>query len=259
MARIRLIHWNAAEAAERAARLPAHEFQVDHSQLDPAGLRALRANPPDALLIDLGRLPSHGRDVGVAMRQTRATRSIPLVFVEGDSAKVERVRQLLPDAVYTDWPNIQLALRQAVANPPSQPVVPESALAGYSGTPLPRKLGIRPGYAVAIPGAPDDFPKTLGQLPEDVVLRRRVQGRCDLIVWFVGSRRQLRERVHRYGQKAGPGGLWICWPKKASGVKSDLSERVVRETGLANGLVDFKIAAIDQTWSGLRFTRRKPR
>ena len=257
--RIRLIHWNAAEAAERAARLPTAKFHVDHAQLDPAGLRDLRANPPDALLIDLGRLPSHGRDVGVAMRQTRATRSIPLVFVEGDSAKVERVRQLLPDAVYTDWPNIQRALRQAVANPPSQPVVPESALAGYSGTPLPRKLGIRPGYAVAIPGAPDDFPKTLGQLPEDVVLRRRVQGRCDLIVWFVGSRRLLRQRVQRYGQKAGPGGLWICWPKKASGVKSDLSERVVRETGLANGLVDYKIAAIDQTWSGLRFTRRKPR
>ena len=259
MMRIRLIHWNAAEAAERAARLPAGEFQVDHAPLDTPGLRALRTNPPDALLIDLSRLPSHGRDVGVAMRQTRSTRGIPLVFVDGDPAKVERVRQLLPDAVYTDWSNIQPDLRQAIANPPSHPAVPESGLAGYSGTPLPRKLGIKPGYAVALPGAPDDFQQTLGQLPEGVVLRRRVQGRCDLIVWFVGSRRQLRQRVQRYGQKASPGGLWICWPKKASGVKTDLSERVVRETGLANGLVDYKIAAINQTWSGLRFTRRKPR
>lgn len=259
MSRIRLIHWNPAEAAERAARLPADRFEVDHAPLDTAGLRALRADPPDALLIDLGRLPSHGRDVGVAMRQTRATRGIPLVFVDGDPAKVERVRQLLPDAVYTDWPRIELALRNAIANPPSPPVVPESGLAGYSGTPLPHKLGIKPGYAVALPGVPDDFETTLGELPENVVLRRRVQGRCDLIVWFVGSRRELRRRVQRYGARAGPGGLWICWPKKASGVKSDLSERVVRETGLANGLVDYKIAAIDQTWSGLRFTRRKPR
>ena len=135
----------------------------------------------------------------------------------------------------------------------------KSSLAGYSGTPLPRKLGIKPGYAVALPGAPHDFETTLGELPDRVTLRRRVQGRCDLIVWFVGSRRELRQRVQRYGLKAGPGGLWICWPKKASGVQSDLSERVVRETGLANGLVDYKIAAIDQTWSGLRFTRRKPR
>ena len=259
MPRIRLIHWNAAEAAERAGRLSADEFRVNHAQLDTASLRDLRANPPDALLIDLGRLPSQGRDVGVAMRQTRATRTIPLVFVDGDPAKVSRVRQLLPDAVYTDWPNVRSALRQAIAQPPSDPVKPESALAGYSGTPLPRKLGIKAGYAVATPGAPDDFQATLGSLPGDVTLRRRAQGRCDLIVWFVGSRRQLRQRVERYGQKAGPGGLWICWPKKASGVKSDLSERVVRETGLANGLVDYKIASIDQTWSGLRFTRRKPR
>lgn len=259
MPRIRLIHWNAAEAAERAARLPADEFRVEHAQLNTAGLRGLRANPPDALLIDLGRLPSHGRDLGVAMRQTRATRALPLVFVAGDPGKVERVRQLLPDAVYTDWPNIQPALRRAIANPPPQPVVPESGLAGYSGTPLPRKLGIKPGYTVATPGAPDAFQTTLGTLPDDVDLRSRVQGRCDLIVWFVGSRRELRRRVQRYGARAGPGGLWICWPKKASGVKSDLSERVVRETGLAHGLVDYKIASIDQTWSGLRFTRRKPR
>ena len=259
MHRIRLIHWNADEAAERARRLPIGEYDVDHSPLDTAGLKSLRTDPPDALLIDLGRLPSHGRDVGVAMRQTKATRGIPLVFVDGDPAKVRRVRQLLPDAVFTEWPNIQPSLRKAIANPPPQPVVPESALAGYSGTPLPRKLGIKPGYAVATPGAPDDFQETLGELPENVVLRRRVQGRCDLVVWFVGSRRQLRQRVQRYGKKAGAGGLWICWPKKASGVTSDLSELVVRETGLANGLVDYKIASIDQTWSGLRFTRRKPR
>jgi len=257
MHRIRLIHWNAAEAAERAARLPADNFKVNHAQLDPSSLRDLRRNPPAALVIDLGRLPSHGRDVGVAMRKTRATRGIPLVFVDGDPAKVQRVRRLLPDAVYTNWPDVLRALRQAIASPPSNPVVPESGLAGYSGTPLPRKLGIKAGYAVATPGAPSDFHVTLGVLPDDVVLRRRVQGRCDLIVWFVGSQSQLRQRIERYGQKAGPGGLWICWPKKASGVKSNLSERVVRETGLASGLVDFKIASIDQTWSGLRFTRRK--
>ena len=165
MPRIRLIHWNPAEAAERATRLPDDEFDVDHAPLDPTGLRALRANPPDALLIDLSRLPSHGRDVGVSMRQTRATRGIPLVFVDGAPEKVEPIRQLLPDAVYTDWPNIQPALRHASANPPSQPVVLKSSLAGYSGTPLPRKLGIKPGDAVALPGAPDDFETTLANSP----------------------------------------------------------------------------------------------
>ena len=140
MTHIRLIHWNATEAQERATRLPDDEFDVDHAPLDPAGLRALRANPPDALgHRPRSRLPSHGRDVGVSMRQTRATRGIPLVFVDGDPAKVEPIRQLLPDAVYTDWSNIQPALRQAIANPPSQPVVLKSSLAGYAGTPAPTK------------------------------------------------------------------------------------------------------------------------
>ncbi len=257
MPRIRLIHWNADEAAERAARLANDEIQVDHAPLDPAGLRGLRAEPPDAVVIDLGRLPSHGRDLGAALRQTKATRFVPLVFVDGDPAKVARVRELLPDAVFADWPGIREALAHVMAHPPTVPVVPASSMAGYSGTPLPRKLGIKPGYAVALVGAPDDFERTLGELPPDVTLRRRAQGRCDLIVWFVGSRRDLERRVARFGDKAGAGGLWICWPKKASGVVSDLSERVVRETGLAHGLVDYKIASIDRTWSGLRFTRRK--
>lgn len=257
MPRIRLIHWNAVEAAERAGRLARGGLKVEHAPLDPSGLRALRADPPDAVVIDLSRLPSHGRDLGAALRQTRATRGIPLVFVDGDPAKVARVRELLPDAAFTDWSGIHETLAQATAHPPSDPVVPASNLAGYSGTPLPRKLGIKAGYAVALVGAPDDFERTLGELPPNVTLRRRAQGRCDLIVWFIGSRRDLDRRVSRYGARAGAGGLWICWPKKASGVVSDLSEGVVRETGLAHGLVDYKIASIDGTWSGLRFTRRK--
>ena len=257
MPRIRLIHWNADEAAERAARLANDEIRVDHAPLDPAGLRALRADPPDAVVIDLSRLPSHGRDLGAALRQTRATRFVPLIFADGDPAKVARVRELLPDATFTDWPGVHEALAHALAHPAAEPLVPASSMAGYLGTPLPRKLGIKPGYAVALVGAPEEFERTLGELPPDVTLRRRAQGRCDLIVWFVGSRRDLERRVVRYGARAGAGGLWICWPKKASGVVSDLSERVVRETGLAQGLVDYKIASIDQTWSGLRFTRRK--
>ena len=254
---IRLIHWSAAEAAERAPRLAQGGLRVDHAPLDPAGLKALRADPPDAIVIDLSRLPSHGRDLGAALRQVRATRGIPLVFVDGDPAKVARVREPLPDAIYTDWAGIRSALAHAMVDPPTDPVVPASNLAGYSGTPLPRKLGIKPGYAVALVGAPEGFERTLEEMPPDVTLRRRAQGRCDLIVWFVGARRDLERHTARYGAKAGAGGLWICWPKKASGVVSDLSERVVREAGLARGLVDYKVAAIDQTWSGLRFARRK--
>ena len=220
-------------------------------------LRALRADPPDAVVIDLSRLPAQGRDLGVALRRSKSTRRVPLVFVGGSRAKVAGVKQHLPDAAYGDWRGIRPTLRRAIAHPPTDPVKPASALAAYSGTPLPKKLGIKPDSVVALVGAPEGFEDLLGELPEGVTLRPRAQGRCDLIVWFAASRRELERRVARLGSVAGAGGLWIAWPKKASGVVTDLSERVVREAGLAAGLVDYKIAAIDETWSGLRFARRK--
>jgi CheY-like chemotaxis protein len=245
--RVRLIHWKPEEAEERAERLRAVGYAVDAAPLSGAFLRELRADPPAAVVIDLSRLPAQGRDVGAALRQSKSTRHIPLVFVDGEPAKVERVRKLLPDAVYTPWNRIRSSLNRAITQPPAKPVATRSTLAGYSGTPLAKKLGIKP----------DGFETNLGKLPAGVTLRRHARGRCDLIVWFCRSQAELKKRVERLGQLAGPGGLWIAWPKQASDVSSDLTQAAVRAVGLAAGLVDYKIAAIDATWSGLRFTRRK--
>lgn len=254
---VRLIHWKPEEAAEKAQRLTAAGYSVNAAPLSGAFLRELRSTPPAAVVIDLSRLPSHGRDVGAAIRQSKSTRRIPIVFVGGEPAKVQRVKELIPDAAYTTWSRIRSALKREIARPPAEPVAIESILAGYSGTPLAKKLGIKAGYSVALVGAPDDFKTTLGELPEGVVLRRQARGRCDLVVWFCKSRGELEKRVERLGSLAGLGGLWIAWPKQASGVSTDLTQAAVRAAGLAVGLVDYKIAAIDATWSGLRFTRRK--
>ena len=254
---VRLIHWKAEESEERAERLRAAGYAVNAAPLSSAFLRELREDPPAAVVIDLSRLPAHGRDVGAALRQSKSTRHIPIVFVDGEPAKVERVRKLLPDAVYTPWSRIRSSLKRAIARPPAEPVATESTLAGYSGTPLAKKLGIKPDYAVALVGGPRGFETTLGKLPAGVVLRRQARGRCDLIVWFCKSQAELKRRVESLGRLAGPGGLWIAWPKQTSGSSSDLTQAIVRATGLAAGLVDYKIAAIDATWSGLRFTRRK--
>ena len=106
-------------------------------------------------------------------------------------------------------------------------------------------------------GAPPAFESTLGELPGSVTIRRRTRGRCDLVLWFVKSGGEIERRVERMGALAGKGGLWIIWPKKASGIGTDLSQAVVRRIGLAAGLVDYKVCAVDETWSGLRFTRRR--
>ena len=133
-------------------------------------------------------------------------------------------------------------------------------MAGYSGTPLPKKLGIRAGSVVALLGAPRGFEKTLGRLPEGVVLRHDARKAAGVLLLFVTSRSDLRKRFASATRAMGePGALWIVWPKKASGVDTDLGGNEVRAFGLEAGLVDYKIAAVDATWSGLCFARRKKR
>lgn len=131
------------------------------------------------------------------------------------------------------------------------------ATAGYSGTPLVKKLGIKPGATLGLIGAPEGFDATLGELPDGVAVRRRLQGSFDVIVAFFVESSALERRLPALRGALHPdGGLWLAWPKRASGVATDLSDNVVRELGLATGLVDNKVCAIDAVWSGLRLVYR---
>ncbi|MGZ4683256.1 MAG: DUF3052 domain-containing protein [Acidimicrobiales bacterium] len=130
--------------------------------------------------------------------------------------------------------------------------------AGYSGTPLVQKLGIKAGMTVALLGAPDGFEDLLAGMPDDVTLRRRSQGHVDLAITFQTERAVLEQRlpaILRALDRAGS--LWVAWPKKASKVATDISEDTVRDVVLPIGLVDVKVCAIDQTWSGLKIMWRR--
>ncbi len=129
----------------------------------------------------------------------------------------------------------------------------------YAGVPLYQKLGIKSGYTVSLVGAPLGFRQILGELPENVVLRDGVRGQSDLTLWFAKSRTELEERLQHLRVFSKNAGLWIIWPKKTSKLQTDLGQPVVREAGIAAGMVDFKICSIDTTWSGLRFTLREKR
>jgi hypothetical protein len=131
---------------------------------------------------------------------------------------------------------------------------------GYSGTPLPRKLGIKEGAAVAFVNAPGDFAATLGESPDGVTVRDRLRGPLDVIVFFTVRRADLERRIERLRAALDPAGrLWIAWPKRASKVKTDMTEDVVRDVALPLGLVDVKVCAVDETWSGLKLMWRKDR
>jgi hypothetical protein len=255
---IRLVSWKEEEGRAKERRLGELGYQVIYEAADAGKLlKILKEDRPEALIIDLSRSPAQGRDLGVALRVRASTRHIPLVFAGGAEEKVERVKSVLPDAEFTSWELVGVALQRALTNPPASPVVPDSALAGYSGTPLPKKLGIKPSSKVLLAGAPPDFSDILGALPEGATLVNRFSEDVDLILWFVRSGQELKRDVGKWYSRVGKDGIWILWPKRSSGVASDLQQSLVRRAGLDAGLVDYKIAAVDAVWSGLKFAVRQ--
>ena len=257
--RIQLVCWNEMEAAKRAAALRLAGYRVSSEPLaNIQAIRKLRDDPPAAVVIDLNRRPSQGRDVAVAIRHQKATRHVPLVLVEGDPDKVEGIRRILPDAAFTNWGRIRSALKRAIAQPPVDPVTPRSVLDHYSGAPLKKKLGIKPESTLSLVHAPPGFEDLIAPLPPGVEVHHGLNRASDLILWFVKDRAELaRGLVRMTAAMASRGGLWIAWPKKASGMNADICHADVQRAGLDAGLMDFKIVAVDATWSALRFTRNK--
>jgi hypothetical protein len=132
------------------------------------------------------------------------------------------------------------------------------SLAGYSGTPLAKKLGIKAGDTVVLVQAPAGFERELEGLPDGVALRRRAGGHPDVVLLFTTEARDLTRRFEGLARSVWPGGsLWVAWPKRSSGVATDLDENRLREIGLPLGVVDNKVCAVTDVWSGLRFVWRK--
>jgi CheY-like chemotaxis protein len=257
MKRVRLIHFNEDDGLERRKQLEAFGFEAVYVFVEGQGLtpvlRELRASPPDAVVIDLSRLPSPGREVARALRGSKATRHVPIVFVDGEPEKVKATKALLPDAAYTTWSRAKAAIGKAIAKPVKNPINPGDVM---SGRPVVAKLGVKPGFKIALLASPKGFADSLKPLPAKVAFTARPETDADMFIGFCRNDRELQAHLLSLG-KANRQTLWLAWPKKASGVKSDVDGNVVRTTGLSAGWVDFKVCSIDDTWSGLAFKRRK--
>ena len=130
-------------------------------------------------------------------------------------------------------------------------------MAGYSSTPLAKKLGFKEGFRAGLVNPPKGFEKELGSLPDGVEICEVLRKPLDLIVLFVDSQQILKKEFPKHAQKLAHNGmLWISWPKKASGITTNLSENIIRDIGLAAGLVDVKVCAVNDIWSGLKFVYR---
>ena len=255
---VRVIGTSRTAAGTWIARLADAGYAIDRQPVTgPDDLKRLALQPPRAVVIDLERAPARGRDIALALRQRVATRRIPIVFVASDRAVFTRLKALPPETMQAAPQDVVTALASALAMPPSGAAPTPAATAGYFGTPLPRKLGIKPGMRVVLVKPPDGFAAILEPLPPDVALRTTNRGARDITLWFARSRRELERGMTRMAEVAGDGRLWICWPKKTSPLAADHTGDDVRRVALAAGLVDFKVCAVDQDWSGLAFVRRR--
>jgi hypothetical protein len=259
MRHVRIIHWKATEAGPLIDACRSAGFAIDYLEGDGGAVcRAIRVKMPDVVVIDLSRLPGQGREVGVWLRSSKATREIPIVFVGGDPVKIAAIRQVLPDATYCElghvtavvtraaWPS--KAGRRAVAIPPGMMERGRTKSAA-------QKLGIQAGMAVAVIDPPREFPGLLGAVPESVEFRDET---APVTLWFVHDREGLLDSLRRMRTLAGHTKLWLLWRKRASGNSGNgLTQNALRDTIREVGLVDYKICAVDEKWSAMLFARRK--
>ncbi len=256
--KIKLIHWDKNQCEEKASLLKSlgHRVALEFLQ-DKETFKRIKEYPPDVFIIDLSRLPSHGKEIAVALRNIKSTRIVPIVFTEGEPEKVDRIKKILPDAIYSSWKSINSALTKAEKQKDTVKVVPLSMMERYSNTTLVKKLGIKENMKVALIDSPKNFRETLGNLPQNVKFLRTPKTGIDIIIWFTRSREEFDLGFFNVLKYVDKNKLWVATPKKSSGTVTNINQNIVRNICLENGLVDFKICAIDETWSGLLLTRRK--
>ena len=243
MARVALIVWNEEECEENAAALRTLGHEVlGHFAASSSMMKHLRAFEPEVMVIDLGRLPSHGIQVGLAIRK------IPIVFIEGEEEKTAKARAKVPAATYTSWKKLAGVLRRTGSLTPSQSS--GSPMDLYKETPVAVKLGLdKVGKIVAV-----DAPRAFFALIPDGVEVVEEGENADAVFCFATSARELGDRVEWLAARAP---AWIAWPKKTGKAGGDLNMYSVREIAFSAGLVDYKICGIDKQWSAMLFTRRK--
>jgi hypothetical protein len=257
IATIQVITSDKAKAKKLLDLLTQAGHGVNAGPMDENLRKRLITKPPHAIVINLDRAPATGRDLGLFFRVKKATRHCLLIYVDGKAEKVEAIQALLPDAVYTSSAELISDLSQALAHPPSEPIVPESVFAGYQGRPLSSKIGFKPGMRVALINAPTNIVSKFDPLPKNLMIQTQLKGDPDLTLWFVQTEQALLKQLNGILAAIPDGKLWVVWPKRASKITSDLSQTVVRKHGLDAGWVDFKICSLDDTWTGLCFTARK--
>lgn len=250
--RVWLIHWNEQEAAPRLDKL--RKLGCDAGWHED--IRKLGEWAAELVVIDLSRLPSHGRQVADYVWSAKSRRAMPIVFVGGEPAKVEVARKQFPGAHFCEWDQIGPVIERAFASPPREAGVTPGPMASYAPKPLAGKLGIKPNSVVSLVEPPTDFLRLLEGLPGNVGFVLDYEPAADIILFFLRSTMDLRDVIARLRRLERPT-AWLVYPKKSASADTALTQSLVRESGMAAGWVDFKVCAVDATWTALAFRKRR--
>ncbi len=215
-------------------------------------MREWRQYPPDFFVIDLSRMPSRGMEIAIALRQSPRTKHVPIVFCDGIPEKVERIREGLPDADFCTLPTLIKTVK--AARVPVDPVKPADMMNRYATRSTAQKLGVKEGNKVAVVNAPRNVISVVGELPPGAEFCEQAG---DVTLCFVHSADELRADLSRVRVLADVTKLWMVWCKKTSRAHTGVTDDLVRTTGLALGLVDYKACSLDKDWTGMLFARSK--
>ncbi len=254
MARARIIHWRPEEAERLLEVVRSCGFTADYTESTRGAdiTRAIQECVPEVVVIDLSRLPSHGKEIGVWLRGRKATRHVPLIFVDGEPEKVAKVRDLLPDAAFVARQDLAGAL--GTATPNTQALVPPPIMERYGGRTVAQKIGMKPNSQATVMDPPRDYRKVIGELPDGAELVEDPDAPEAVTLWFIHEPEGFLAALPRMRTIATKTKLWVLWRK---GRKNGLNQNFVREAGIDSGLVDYKICSVSDVWSGMAFARKK--
>lgn len=249
--RVVLYHWKTEEAKPLIALLEQAGYTVRYDE-KPSAPGKLREINPVAIVIDLSRMPSHGRYVATGIRAVKSVSHLPIVFVDGDPVKVSKIREVLPDATYAERSKLAAVLKKV--KPLAAPVTTER-LASYENRTTAQKLGIREGMRIAVFDPPSGYLKLLGAVPEGVEFSEEPEETLPLTLWFVRDVDMYLTGLRAMRSRAVKTRLWVIYPKGKVG--GELTQFVVREGALAVGLVDYKICSVSEVWTAMAFALKK--
>lgn len=257
MLRVCLLHWKAREAAGHLETLRRAGYRVEYDeQFSPALMKRWREAPPDAFVIDLSRLPSQGREIAIALRQSPKTRLVPLVFCGGLAEKLSAVRAVLPDATYCELVTLEVSLQKGITERPANPVKPTAMMDRYKGRTAAQKLGIRQSSIIALIDAPSYALQVVGELPPDVEIVEKWTPKVSVTLCFLQDPGSVAALVSEVRECAVSSKLWMLWRKGGKAARGEVTEDLVRSTALSLGLVDYKVCSVDASWTAMLFARK---